>query len=426
MAKNRETTWTRLDNAGKIFPPTSDKRDTKVFRFSCELFEDIAPTILQQALDKTVSQYPVYCSVLKKGLFWYYLESSNIRPLAKQEYKPPCSPLYIHNKKSLLFEVTYYKRRINLEVYHAISDGTGAMQFLKTLVTHYIILSYPDKFLDKAGLFDSVASYSQKMDDSFNRYFSKEDKGKPPKRVVSHIIRTPLLSENRLNVIESTMPLDMMLKLAKDNNTTLTVLLTAVFLCAVNDTMSIKERKKPVIAVVPVNLRKYFSSESVRNFFGVINVGYDFSKYDGDINTIFKSVNQSFKDELTIERLKAKMNQLSALEHNVFARPIPLLFKDIIMKIANRISDKEKTISVSNIGKIDINDELKPYIRMFDVFVSTKIIQICICSFGNNLNIGFSSAYSSTDIQMFFFRYLTKLGIPVELNNNSLFEDDEK
>lgn len=420
MHKIKESNWTRLDNAGKIFPPTSNKRDTKVFRFSCELYEDIQLETLQNALDITVELYPIYRSVLKKGMFWYYFEQSDIKPTVKEEYRSPCSPLYIHNKKSLLFEVTYYNKRINLEVYHAISDGTGALQFLKTLITNYLVLMNPEKFANETGLFDSVTSKSQGIDDSFNKHFSKKNKGKVPKRIAAYIIKSPKLSENRLNVIEATMPLDKMLKVSKQYNTTLTVLLTALFLCATNEQMSAKERKKPVIAVVPVNLRNYFSSESVRNFFGVINVGYNFTDYSGDINLVIDSVSRSFKGELDIKRLKAKMTKLSALEHNVFARPIPLFIKDLIMKIANKISDGEKTISVSNIGQIQMPESLKEYIRMFDIFVSTKMIQICICSFNNNLNIAFSSAYASTDIQMYFFRYLSNLGIDIKINCNSL------
>lgn len=424
MSKNKETTWVRLDNAGKIFPPTSNKRDTKVFRFSCELFEEIDEGVLQIALNSTMKSYPLYQSVLKKGLFWYYLESSSIKPIARAEYKPPCSPLYIHNKKSLLFEVTYHQKRINVEVYHALSDGTGALLFLKTLATNYLMQLYPKRFDEDEALFDPDASRSQKMDDSFDRYFSKEAKKKMPKRVISHVIKTPMLSENRLGVIEGSMPLDAMLKLAKLKNVSLTVLVTSVFLCSVNDIMLLKEKKRPVVAVVPVNLRNYFASESVRNFFGVINVGYDFGNNPSDIDSVIQSVSDSFKRELSVEQISVRMASLSALENNVFARPVPLFLKDLIMSVANKRSDKEKTISISNIGRIDMPEQLSEYIKQFCVFVSTKMIQICMCSYANILDIAFSSAYVDTDIQMHFFRYFSNLGIPIEVNQNILFDED--
>ena len=101
--------WRRLDNAAKLFPAASSKRDTRVFRFYCELKEDIQQEILQKAVDRTLEKYPIFLSVLRKGLFWHYLEQSNKRPVVREEYKVPCSSLYIRDKRDLLFEVTYYK-----------------------------------------------------------------------------------------------------------------------------------------------------------------------------------------------------------------------------------------------------------------------------------------------------------------------------
>ena len=117
--KSGYSKWRKLDNAALAFPPSTDKNDTRVFRMYCELTEEISPRILQDALDRTMEKYPLFQVVLRKGLFWFYLERRDIRAVAKEEKKPPCSRLYIPDKKSLLFEVSYYENRINFEVYHA-------------------------------------------------------------------------------------------------------------------------------------------------------------------------------------------------------------------------------------------------------------------------------------------------------------------
>ena len=72
--EKKDRQWSRLDNAAKIFPSTSGKRDTKVFRFACELVRPVEEAILQQALDRTLEEFPGFLCVLKHGLFWYYLE----------------------------------------------------------------------------------------------------------------------------------------------------------------------------------------------------------------------------------------------------------------------------------------------------------------------------------------------------------------
>ena len=99
---------------------------------------------MRLALDQTIRQFPFFCAVLRKGLFWYYLEDLKIRPQVLPEYKPPCSEIYRGDHKDLLFEITYFGRRVNLEIYHALADGTGALLFLRTLILYYLKEKYPD------------------------------------------------------------------------------------------------------------------------------------------------------------------------------------------------------------------------------------------------------------------------------------------
>ena len=128
MFHSKRSYWRKLDNAAKLFPATSNKKDTRVFRFYCIMKEDVKEEILQQAVEKALEKYPLFLSVMRKGLFWHYLEKSNLKPVVTEEFKEPCSNLYVRDKKSLLFEVTYYKRRINFEVFHVLTDGTSCNQ----------------------------------------------------------------------------------------------------------------------------------------------------------------------------------------------------------------------------------------------------------------------------------------------------------
>ena len=81
MTRKKPVQWTRLDNAAKIFPPNTNEKDTKVFRFVCELKEEVDREILQEAVNKTIILFPVYRSVLRKGVFWYYFESTELMPV---------------------------------------------------------------------------------------------------------------------------------------------------------------------------------------------------------------------------------------------------------------------------------------------------------------------------------------------------------
>ncbi|MBC8571158.1 hypothetical protein [Zongyangia hominis] len=424
MKQRKSNTWSRLDNAAKIFPSTTTKRDTKVFRFACELYELVDPIVLQQALDETMTHFPLYQSMMTRGLFWYYLEPCSQKPLVKLEAKPPLGPLYDANRKGLLFEVTYYRNRISLEVFHALSDGTGAMEFLRVLVYHYLIHKHGDTLGAAVPAMDYDASASQQSADSFAKYYNREGRQERHRTQWAHQLRGPRLSENRLRIIEGVAPVKDVLRKAHENHATLTVFLGAVLLCAIGEEMAVRDKKRPAVLTVPVNLRKYFDSQSARNFFSVINVGYDFRSGSGEFADVVEHLERGFAQMLTHEKLSERINMLAAIEHNFLVRLVPLALKDVVLRIADDFAAKEITASLSNIGRVTMPRELTPYIRLFDVFASTDILQICVCSFEENLTMSFSSAFVSTDVQRRFFRTLTGMGIPVTIAANEVDPDD--
>ena len=134
----RRANWYKLDNAAKIVPSTAKGANTRVFRLTCELKEEVNAEILQQALDDTIEEFPFFNCVLHRGIFWYYLEDSNLMAKVEMEHTPACLPLYIPGKKNLLYRVNYFNKRINLEMFHVLADGTGAFMFFKNLITRYL------------------------------------------------------------------------------------------------------------------------------------------------------------------------------------------------------------------------------------------------------------------------------------------------
>ena len=91
---SRDYKWYRLDNAATIVPATARGSDTRVFRVTCELTEDVDGEYLQDALDEAMMEFPYFKVVLRKGFFWYYLDSTDMRPKVTEEDLPACSPLY--------------------------------------------------------------------------------------------------------------------------------------------------------------------------------------------------------------------------------------------------------------------------------------------------------------------------------------------
>ncbi len=427
MSFLKSADWNRLDNAAKIFPPTSNERDTKVFRFSCQLKEPVQEQLLQQALDDVIGKFPVFCSVLKRGVFWYYLEHREIRPLALPEHKPPCSELYDRNRKNLLFEVTYYRRRINLEIYHALSDGTGALEFLRTLTCRYLALAHPEIPGDPVLELDYDASVFEKGEDSFLKYYNPKKKVKREKTIPAYQLKGVLLPQNRQHVIEGTMPVKEVLRAAKSHGATLTEYFCALMLLGIAEQMPVTARRKPVSLDVPINLRNYYESATARNFFGVMQVRYLFERQENpSLEQVLASVKQSFEKELSRERIEERMVQLSAIEHNFVARAVPLCVKDLVLGFASKYARVATTASLSNVGKITMPESVRPYIDRFDLMTGTDKLQACVCSYQDQLTVTFMSGFVSTQVQKHFFRMLASEGISVCIETSPMPEVEEE
>ena len=256
MKQRKRTEWTRLDNASKIFPATCNYRDTKVFRLVCELNDEVEPEILQQALDLTIESFPLHQSVLRRGVFWYYFEPSDLHPDVEIESNPICAPIYYKDKKSLLYRVFYYNRRINLEIFHALSDGTGALWFFQALIHNYILLKYKDTYSGNEPKLLYNSSISEKTDDSFGRHFigenifKKKNRDIHEKKKKAYHVSGSRIEEKRIKLIEGSMSLNDIIEEAHKYNTTITIFLSSLFIYSISKQMQAHSRMQPVILSV--------------------------------------------------------------------------------------------------------------------------------------------------------------------------------
>ena len=413
MAKNGK--WYELDNAAKIVPSTTQGSDTRVFRLCCELTEDVDAQILQHALDKTIREFPHFNCILKKGLFWYYLEASNKKAKVCEEHLPPCSAIYTAGKKDLLFRLHYYKKRINLEMFHVLTDGTGAFVFMKSIVMNYLIERHQ---LDESIIPEERSSVSEKIGDAFDHFYeSKKNKNwlkeKPPKK--AYHLKGERNENLELQLLEGTVSVSKILEVAHQYDATIAIFSVAVYIESIIREMAVRERKLPIVITVPVNLRNYFPSHTTRNFFGVINVPFQPSHYDGTLESIVKEMKQAFKEQLSEEQIFHTMNSYAALEHNWAVKMVPLFLKDLGISGINFLMQRGITSTISNVGKVTMPEELVPYIEKFSSFMAAKTTQICISSFQDALTFGAATAFKTHSLLMNFFRRLVELGIPVEL-----------
>lgn len=384
---------------------------------TCELTEPVNEERLQIAVDRMVEQYPNLCTVLRRGVFWYYLEQTRRRALVVPEHAPPCAQLY-QDSRSSLFEVSYWKNKINFEVFHVVADGAGAIEMLQTLVTEYLSLTH---HIECAR--PPQAALDERMEDGFQKYYKMQGHSAHTAQK-RRAYRLPHRSHHELKVFEGVCNVEQVLEAAHQHHTTLTVYLASVLFEAIHEGMYVRDQKRPVVLTVPVDLRSYFPSHTARNFFSIIRASYDFHTGNGTFEDILAQTAQSFKRELTADNLAARLNSLAALEHNFLLRPIPLFIKYLVLFIFGKISDVGETAVLSNIGKFHLPEAVAPYVKGFGVFVGTDALQLCTCSYAGRLHLGFTTTVRDPAVIRRFCKRLTKDGIALEIRSNTMYGEE--
>ena len=394
--------WYKLDNIGTFYSLTSNSSIAKVFRYSVFLNEEIDPKTLQLSLNKTLETFPNFNVNLKKGFYWYYLSESTKQNKVTKENLPVCFKIY-KNEHDLLYRVSYYKNKINLEISHILSDGKGTIEFLKLLITNYISLKYniENNYINKS-------SEQNKTENSFKKYNKKEKQTKKEKIKIykykgKHKINRPIFMESHL-------PLDKIIKLSKQYNTTITILLLSILIYSFKDTMNTRDLNKYIKIDIPVDLRNFFNSKTTMNFFGLTNVTYKLNTNDSLIE-IINEITKQFK-----QKLSERVNKMVSFEKNIFCRIVPLFIKRIVLNIIDKFTSNMSTTCLSNLGLITLDKDIEKYIKYITVNTNPTNFQFTICSFKNDLSIGVSSIYTNNDIIKNFFRYFTSNNIDVKID----------
>lgn len=265
--------WYKLDNAAKLYPSVSNYNRSAVFRVSAVLYESVNPVILQQALDFISQKFSFLLVRIHRGFFWNYFDANYKKLLIQSETQYPCRDINRVENSGFMLRVLYYNKRVSVELFHALADGGGAIEFLKSLLYYYFTFS--GHYIENDG---SVIGAEGKADieytdDSFARYYDplkeeRKQKNFLEKQKNAYRLRGTVYPQGGVNVLSGLVSASAINKAAKKYNTTVTGFLTALMMYSLFEThLKFDRSKAPVTIAVPVNLRKIFPSKTLRNFF---------------------------------------------------------------------------------------------------------------------------------------------------------------
>lgn len=419
-ARSHTSGWHKLDNSANVFPLISHKTFSNVYRLAIQLNDDVVPELLQKALDVTLPYFGNFNFRIRRGFFWYYFEPTEGRALVQEESLRPCFYIDTKSRHHHLFRVVYFKKRISLEAFHAIADGTGALNFLKVLIQNYLKLKACEMVYDNAPRI----KVNTELEDSYRKHFKKVPLDEP-KISKAYRLKGRLLPVNTMGVIHGYLNLPELSAYAKSKGVTLTEYVTTVYLWALyKDALSKGKNKRPVHLSVPVNLRKFFESTTNMNFFGHITIEALTTDPNVSFDDMLISVRAQFKAQVTQENMQRYISKNVSTRNNILARAVPLPIKNIIVKAIHNKSIQSYTSTLSNVGKFEIDPPYSDKVSHLELLVNTSRldpVKCGVCAYGDKFIVTLTSQLEDTSIQKVFFRKLTDDGLHVAVESNGAF-----
>lgn len=423
-ARREPKVWYKLDLSAIVYPTLQRRDFSSVYRLSVVLKEEVQPDVLQQAVDIALKRFPTYKTAIRKGLFWRYLEPNNRPgPFVQKDIRNFCMPMPFKAGSRYLLRVYYYDRRISLEAHHCLGDGTGGMCVLQTITAVYLRLlghsvSSGGFVLDVNGTPDP-----EELEDAYMRYANAKVCPPRPGEKTYRVrgTREPFYT---FNIIDGIMSVREVMEVAKKYDATITEYLNSVLLYALLKKQQSEWHLKlrPVKIAMPVNLRRFFPSKTLRNFITMVYPSIDPRLGEYSFEEIVKQVHNYMRYYINEKFLRGDITTNASTQRNPFIRVVPLFVKDFVVRqFYTRVQDKNSSAGLTNMGALKVPEDMKPYIERFDIYMGQPFssrTNCAIISFEDTLTINFASSIMETDVERYFFRKLVEDGIHVTIESN--------
>ena len=424
MLKRKQTRWYPLDNAAKIYPPTASADRAHVFAFSALLTEQVNSFLLQQAVTKALEQFPTFKTKLMKGNFWYYLEENKLPVKVFKEDAYYLKPIDYKLNNGYLFEVLYIRNKITIKFFHALTDGTGGLEFFKTVLVEYF--SFLGEKADSEGVVKPIDAPANALneEDSFLKYqnSSKEKKKTIPKPY--HIEGTPF-DYDGCGMITLKTDVSKIKEVAKHFGVTVTAYLAGLYSYAIYKAYLNKRpvKNKKVTVLIPCNLRKKYGGETMRNFTMFARFIYDFSNSEPiTLQNLCTLCAEQMNEDLRIDNLDKMIDDNVKSEKNFLVKITPLSVKNLLLRaIYSKVGEVLQTVNLSNLGVIKLPNGVSKMVKDITFAITPTFScnhQTGVISFNDKLYLTFSRGFVETEVEKQFIEVLTESGVSVTVSSN--------
>ena len=426
MAQRNIKRWYKLDNAGKLYPAIATSRWSSVFRASVVLKEQVVPELLQTAVNRVLPRFPSMAVCMGRGLFWYYFEANTKPFLIQPDTGHPCLRFRWKENNGYLLRVLYYQKRISVEFFHSVTDGTGGFAFLKTLAAEYLRLG-GNHVPSGHGVLDIKRKPSAaETEDAFQRLpLPKVTRSWRETR--AYHMAGEAEPPHTLHVIAATMPYKPVREMAKPLGVTVTeyiaaVLLYACYLRQQSGQKSSEKKTRPIRVSIPVNMRGYFPTETLRNFSTFVNPEIDPRLGTYTFEEIARDVHHFMRYTLNPKLLYAGIAKNVSKERNLLLRLCPLPVKKLAINgVFRYVGDRTVTTTLTNIGAMDAPQAMVAHVERFELMLGASATPRCNCalvSTGDTMTMMFTRNQREADLPREALRFLVERGVPVTIESN--------
>lgn len=412
--------WIRLDNAAIIYPSCRTRHYAAQFRMSVTLDHEVSLRLLNQALQNIIARFPGFTYTLGQGFFWWYLHRLDNMPVAGRDNT--MNIFSLKDNGGYMFKAGGTGNKITLDIFHALTDGHGAMTFLMSLTAEYLRLK--EGITPEYGgwvLNPAEPARPEELEDSFDS-FSGLKGNLDQEHKAWHIPGTKIPYDELYNT-RVTISTESLLAKAREYDCTITELLTALMLASLQDIRNLSGTRKQngnLKIEVPVNLRKMFNKKTLRNFSSYVHLGFDARKGDWTLDEIIKAVHRQKAEFVKKAPITTRVAANVALEDNFAIRCIPRMIKKPIINLINSLKgDRYCSYTLSNIGDIKLPESMAAHIRDVDFLLGRARGKsgACACaSFGGRLNLNFTRKIAESEFERRFVGWLDKVGIDASLH----------
>ena len=424
MKSTPKELWFKLDLSAIVYPTLQRRDYSSVYRISFILKEPIKPDIMQQAVDMALPRFPTYKTAIHKGLFWRYMEPNNRPgPYVREDINNPCMPMPFKANNGYLLRFYYHHCRISMEAHHCLGDGAGGMCVFSTIVAVYLRLLGHE--VSEGVLVRDIDDTPKagEMEDAYLKYANADVK---PPRGMDKTYRIYGTKEPfyTLNIIDGIMSVKELAQVASIYQASITEYLNAVLLYALMQKQAHEEprRLKPIRIAVPVNLRRFFPSETLRNFISMVYPCIDPRLGDFTFEEIVSHVHNYMHYYINEKFLRGDITTNAATQRHPIIRVVPLFIKDFVVRsFYTRVQDRFSSAGLTNMGVMKLPDDMAAHLGRIDIYMGqpySSRTNCAIISFEDTLTINFTSSIVETDVERYFFRKLVEDGVKVLIESN--------